>query len=313
MKQLKHVILCLALILLVGCQTSPKATDASQAASNGAASQARESFAFDYTNPDGSKISLTAVPERIVSLSPTFSEVIYALDAGDSLVGRTDFCDYPQEIAKVPSVGSMTKPSVEKILEMKPDLVVVSFMEAEMVSQITKTGAKVMQIPSGESFEGSYKNMMELAKALNKEDKGKEITAAIQKDIDEVKTKLAKAEAKTCYYVAGFGKNGDYTAGEGTFMNDILKAAGGDNVAKDAQGWKYTAEKLVEKDPEYIFIGRMSGMTDAFKTTEPYKNLTAVKKEKVVELDDNLISREGPRMAQAVKAVAEVLHPDLMK
>ena len=111
--------------------------------------------------------------------------------------------------------------------------------------------------------------------------------------------------------MAGFGKNGDYTAGANTFMNDLIVAAGGDNVAKDAEGWSYTAEKLLEKDPQYIFIGTMSQMTDDFKATEPYNNLTAVKEDQVVELDDNIISREGPRMAEAVEAIAKALHSEL--
>lgn len=270
-------------------------------------------YPYEFTGADGSKVVLDKEPLRIVSLSPTYTEVIFALGAGERLVGRTDYCDFPADAAKVTSVGSMTKPSVEKIVELKPDVILVSFMAKEMVDKIEQTGAKVVQMPSGDSIEGSYKNMTEIGKVLNANEAASKLIENIKTEIASISEKVKGLEPVTAYYVAGFGQSGDYTAGPNTFMNDLIIAAGGDNAGKDAEGWNYTAEKLLEKDPHFLIIGSMAKMTETFKTTEPYKNLTAVKENRLMEIDDNLISREGPRMAEGVLLMAKIFHPDAFK
>ncbi|PKK39169.1 Heme ABC transporter, cell surface heme and hemoprotein receptor HmuT [Clostridiaceae bacterium JG1575] len=267
-------------------------------------------YPMEFKGSDGKSVTIAKEPQRILSLSPTFTETIYALGRGDRLVGRTDSCDYPAEVSKVPSVGPMMMPSVEKIAELNPDVILVSFMKAEVVAQIEKAGAKVIQIPSAQSIQGSYETMATLGKILNANEGAQTIRKAIEKDIQAVQEKVKNLPKKTVYYVAGFGKSGDYTAGANTFINDLIVAAGGDNVAKDVKGWKYSVEKLMEKDPEYLFIGNMAKLADEFKVTEPYKNLTAVKENRFLEVDDNLINREGPRMGKAVEMIAEILHPE---
>lgn len=316
------------IISLVACQTQTAVTTSPQTepTTTSAATQAATTptttaapaiaptvYPYEFTGSDGPKVVIDREPLRIVSLSPTYTEIVFAIGAGDRLVGRTDYCDFPAEAAKVTSVGSMTKPSVEKIVELKPDVILVSFMDKEMVDKIEQTGAKVIQMPSGDSIAGSYQIMGEIAKILNANAAGDQLIQTIKADIAAISEKVKGLKPVTAYYVAGFGQSGDYTAGDKTFMNDLITAAGGDNVAKDAEGWNYTAEKLLEKDPQYIIIGSMAQMADTFKTTEPYKNLTAVKEDRFKEIDDNLISREGPRMAQGVKLLAEIFHPEAFK
>lgn len=292
-------------------------TPATQASTTAAATKdpaaAQTVYPYEFKTAEGGKVVLDQEPARIVSLSPTYTEVVFALGAGDRLVGRTDYCDFPAEAAKVTSVGSMTKPSVEKIVELKPDVILVSFMEKEMVDKIEQAGTKVIQLASGDSIQGSYNNMLEIARVLNANEEGAKLIGDIKADIASTSEKVKDRTPVTAYYVAGFGQSGDYTAGDKTFMNDLITAAGGDNAAKDAQGWSYTSEKLLEKDPQFIVIGSMAQMTDTFKTTEPYKNLTAVKENRVKEIDDNLISREGPRMGQGVKLLAQIFHPEAFK
>lgn len=271
------------------------------------------SYPYAFKAMDGTTVEIPAEPQRIVSLSPTYTEVVYALGKGDLLVGRTDYCDYPTEVSSVESVGSMIAPSVEKIVELEPDLILVSFMEADMIAKVEQSGAKVVQIPTGHTIEGSYENMREIGRLLNANAEAAAVVAKVDADITAIHDKVKDAEPVTAYYVAGFGKDGDYTAGSDTFMHQLLEAAGADNIAKDVTGWNYTAEKLLEKDPQYVFIGSMAKQTDTFKTTEPYANLTAVKEDRVVEINDNLISREGPRMGLGVEALAKALHPDLFK
>lgn len=335
MKKFTRLIaLTLFLVLsIVGCQSGTTKPDQTQpitttitSADTTAAGEATQPTATETTpvadtvypyevrTADGVVThTVESEPQRILSLSPTFTEIIFELGAGDRLVGRTDYCDYPAQTSEIPSVGSMVAPSVEAIVELEPDVVLVSFMEEEMVDKIQQSGASVIQMNTANSITGSYAIMEEIGRILNTNHEAAEMIQTIQQDIAAISSTVEGVPPVTTYYVAGFGKSGDYTAGGNTFMNDLIVAAGGDNVAKDVEGWTYTAEKLLEKDPEYIFIGSMSMLTEDFKATEPYNNLTAVKEGRVVEIDDNIISREGPRMAQAVAAIAKALHPDLFE
>lgn len=316
-KMFKNIVLLLALMVFAFTgNISASALSSSQASNTSNTSQAGEVmgtvYPYEFRSGDNTVV-IESDPERIVSLSPTFTEVIFALGEGGNLVGRTDYCDYPAETKDIPSVGSMSQPSIEKIVELKPDVVFVSFLKPEVTEQIEKAGVKVIQIPAGDSFEGSYRNMEEIGKILDRNEEAKKITDAIKTKIEEVKEKVGAAPKVTAYYVAGFGETGDYTAGDKTFINDIIDAAGGDNVAKDSEGWKYTSEKLMEKNPEIVFIGQMAKLADTFKETEPYKNLDSVKNGKVFEVNDNLINREGPRMGEAVEMMAKVFHPELFR
>lgn len=271
------------------------------------------SYPYTFVSSTGDEVIIESEPQRIVSISPTFTEIVFGIGAGDRLVGRTDYCDYPAETAEIPSVGSMTQPSVEAIVALEPDVVLVSFMEDEMLEKIELSGATVVQMPSSNTIEESYAAMEELGRILNVNNQTTEMLEGIKADIQEVAEKVQGLEPVSAYYVAGFGQGGDYTAGGNTFMNDLIEAAGATNAGSDAEGWSFSAEKLIERDPDFIIIGTMAQLADEFKTTEPYSSLTAVKEGRVMEIDDNLIAREGPRLAQGVRLMAEIFHPEAFK
>lgn len=314
---------------LAGCQTNGTATTSAGGGDTAASTTAAQatvplsttaaavaeatSYPYTFKSPAGEDVIIDSEPQRIVSISPTFTEIVFGIGAGDRLVGRTDYCDYPVETTEVPSVGSMTQPSVEAIIALEPDVVLVSFMEEEMLEKIELSGATVVQMQSSNSIVESYGVMEELGRILNVSEEAAGVVEGIKADIQEVTAVVEGLEPVSVYYVAGFGQGGDYTAGGDTFMNDLMEAAGATNAGADAEGWSYSAEKLIEKDPDYIVIGSMAAMTDEFKTTEPYSSLTAVKEDRVMEIDDNLISREGPRLAQGVRLMAEIFHPEAFK
>lgn len=324
MKKMRKIItVTVALMLtLSGCTPANTTTNGATAAGQTTAGTALDTTAaavkntvypYTFKNPDGSEVKVEKEATRLVSLSPTLTEVIYALGKGDLLKGRTDYCDYPEAVSLVPSVGSMSEPSVEKILELDPDLVIVSFLQAETIAKIESAGARVIILPSGDSLEGSYANLLEMGRVLNAEDQADDLIAGIKTKIAAVQEKVKGETPVTAYYVAGFGQTGDYTAGDGTFINEVITSAGGINAAADVQGWNYTAEKLMEKDPEIIFMGSMANLTETFKVEEPYKNLTAVKAGRVFAVDDNLIAREGPRMGEAVAILAKLFYPKVFQ
>lgn len=249
---------------------------------------------------------------RIVSVAPSITELIYALGKGDQLVGRSDYCDYPVEANEVPSVGSLSDPNIEKILELQPDIVFASaHFKEDIAKKLEGLGIKIEVIYNAEDFSGSYDAINRVGEMVNAKDEALELVVSLEKEIEYIKEQVKEQEIPTVYYVVGFGKDGDYTATGDTFVAQMIEIAGGENIAKDATGWKYSLEKIIEEDPEYILISQNYGMKEEFEQTEGYKELSAVKHNKLIEIDDDLLNRQGPRLAQGVESLAKILHPDL--
>lgn len=271
---------------------------------------------YPYTVKDsrGKETIIEKEPNKIVSVAPNITELVYALGKGDELVGRTDYCDYPKEAKKVQSIGSLTDPNIEKIIELKPDIVIAStHFKEDVAKKLEDLGIKVVVLYNANDFNGVYDTITTLGYIINSQDKASNLVASMKKKIEAVKEKVKGKEAPKVYYVVGFGKDGDYTATGETFISEMLEIAGGTNIAKEASGWKYSVEKIIEKDPKYIIISKNFGMKSQFVSTAGYKELSAVKNNNVIEIDDNLLNRQGPRLAEGIETLAKILHPDLFK
>jgi iron complex transport system substrate-binding protein len=253
-------------------------------------------------------------PERIVSVAPSITELIYALGKGKTLVGRTDYCNYPKEAETVPSVGELINPNIEKMVELNPDLVIATAnFSDEIIKKLEELGIRVVILYEGIDLEGAYDSIATLGEVIYAEEEASNLILEIQQKVEEVKAKVKDKEKPKVYYAADFGKNGDYTATGDTFIGQILEIAGGKNIAKGSTGWKYSLEEIIENDPEYILISKYYGMKDSFMDTAGYKELSAVKNNNVIEIDDDILARQGPRLGQAIEELAKIFHPDLFK
>jgi iron complex transport system substrate-binding protein len=271
-------------------------------------------YPYIVKDSKGKEVVIEKEPKKIISVAPSITELIYALGKGDELVGRTDYDDYPQQVKSVQSIGSLTDPNVEKIIELKPDVVVAStHFKDDVAKKLEDLGIKVIVLYNAKDFNGAYDVINTLGQIINAQDNAKNLVASMKKKIEDVKEKVKGKEAPKAYYVVGFGKDGDYTATGDTFIGQMIEMAGGNNIAKDGAGWKYSLEKIIENDPEYIVISKNYGMKDQFIATAGYKELSAVKNNKVIEIDDNLLNRQGPRLAEGVEALAKILQPSLFK
>lgn len=253
-------------------------------------------------------------PKRIVSLAPSITELIYALGKGDALVGRTDYCDYPEEVKQVPSIGSLIEPSVEKIVELDADVVIATAnFKVDIHEKLENLGIEVVILYDAVDLEGAFESIATLGEVLNAKEEANNLITEMKAKIAEVQEKVKDAQKPKVYYVVDFGKNGDFTATGDTFLGQMLELAGGDNIAKDATGWQYSLEKIIENDPDIIFISQYFGLKEQFVETSGYKELSAVKNGKVIEIDDNLIVRQGPRIAEGIESLAKAMHPDLFE
>jgi iron complex transport system substrate-binding protein len=309
----KLIVAILTVIMMVtfaACANNSKEVSSSKIQKEDSATK------YPYTAKDskGKEVVIEKEPKRVISVAPSVTELIYALGKGDELVGRTDYDDYPEQVKNVQSIGSLTDPNVEKIIELKPDVVVAStHFKDDVAKKLEDLGIKVVVLYNAKDFNGAYDSINTLGQIINAQDNAKNLVASMKKKIEDVKEKVKGKETPKTYYVVGFGKDGDYTATGDTFIGQMIEMAGGNNIAKDGAGWKYSLEKIIENNPEYIVISKNFGMKDQFISTAGYKELSAVKNNKVIEIDDNLLNRQGPRLADGVEALAKILHPDVFK
>lgn len=268
-----------------------------------------QSYPLELEDSVGRTVEIAKEPQTVVSLGPNMTELIYALGAGDRLVGRTDYCDYPAEVAEVQSIGSLMEPNLELIAELAPDLVLAStHVSDEVVTKLEELDIPVLMLYDSEHLDGLGDLIDILGQALNLRAAATELKTVVFDRINDVRDASKALEDKlSVYYLVGFGESGEYTAGGNTFINDIIEAAGGQNVAADLEGWSYSLEDLMEADPDLILLPAWA--EESFGKDKPYSELTAVKEGRVLVVDDNLFSRQGPRNAEAV----ELLYDELFR
>lgn len=260
-------------------------------------------------NSDGTEVVLEEEPKTVISVGPNITEIMYTLDAQDKLIARTDYCDYPEEVLELPTIGNLYEIDMEALLAMEPDLVVLStHVSEEQKEQLEDAGIAVMYLYEEHEITGVYGMIAELGVAVNRQDEALEAVGEMEEKLAAVEAALKDEDPVSVYYVVGYGESGDYTAGGDTFINGILELAGGENIAADVEGWSYSTETLLEKDPEVIIVPAYA--YDDFITAEPYSELTAVKEGRVFSIDNNILDRQCARNADAVVEVASMLHPD---
>lgn len=283
--------------------------------SNGSSqSQKTTSYPVTITDSNGRKITLDKEPNRIVSVAPNITEIIFALGKEKKLVGRTDYCDYPLAAKKITSIGSLEQPNIEKIAELKPDLVIAStHFSEESIKKLEELNIKVAVLYGSDNFNGAYETISKVGQLIYSSSKAEQIVSDMKKKVQNVVNKVKNSKKPTVYYVIGYGQSGDYTAGKDTFISQMIEMAGGKNSADDVTGWKYSIEKLVQNNPNILICSKFYNSKEGIKNTNGYKNLTAVKNNKLYEIDDNIITRQGPRLADGLEALAKTIHPEAFK
>ncbi|OPL07539.1 MAG: hypothetical protein AVO33_05305 [delta proteobacterium ML8_F1] len=305
------LLMVVGLLLLGACTQEPEQEEVATSGEEVQSVESESLYPMTVTDSYDREIILPEQPERVISMAPSITETIFALEAESQLVGRTEYCDYPEEVAKIPTAGSLMTPNMERIIELEPDLVIAStHFPMEAVETLEELGVQVVVFVPQESFEGTYRIIEEVGRILGKDEKAQTINQSIEEKVREVAERVADLPGKRVYFVVGFGEHGDYTAGGDTFINEMIEMAGGVNIAGDVSGWGYSLEKIIEKDPEVIIISKFFGLKDAFEMTPNYMDLNAVKKGELHGLDINEIERQGPRIGLGLESLAKAIHGD---
>lgn len=274
----------------------------------------RKGTAYPLTLVDdlGRKVTVAAAPRRLVSLAPDNTEILYALGLGRRIVGVTTFCNYPAEAKMKPKIGDMMNPNVEKIIALKPDLVLATGgVQNSVVDQLKKVGVAVV-VTSPKDYEGVIRNIGLIGKITGSTARAGVLTRGMRRRRDEIRAKVAgKPRPKAFYEVY---KEPLMTAGPGTFIDDLIKLAGGVNIAGNAQKDypEYSLEMLLAQDPDvYLASSGTMGSAGEVGRRPGWGRLQAVKNQRVFVIDQDIISRGGPRLARALGEVAGALHPEV--
>lgn len=265
------------------------------------------------TDDYGRTIVVPAHPQRVVSLSPAVTEILFAIGADSLLAGRTDFCVYPDEAAQIPSIGGISNLNIEKILSLNPDLVISGSMVGKKVTdQMDQMGTPMVCVIEKPHFDALYDNIRTIGNLVGKTheadslcnklmDETRALTNGDKGDTPSPQADESKENCQTVptvYYVVGFGAGGNFTAGGNTFINDIIKMAGGRNIAEEVTGWNYSLEALVQNDPDFIIVRREDSA--AFCSMKPYNRLRAVREGRVIGIVSGTLDLQVPRNIDAV-------------
>lgn len=299
--------------------SSPADNDQKDSENNAADGKDQESGLKDsdqpYTVvlPDGTSITLEKTPERIVSVGPNITDILFKIGAGNCVVGRTDYCDEPKEVKDIPSIGSIYTPDIEKIVELEPDLILGSIhFYGEAKDRLDELGIPVAVLYDCETIDGVYNTIRTAGELVGKAEEGIALADETKQRIDSTIAKYSGSEyadfkAPSVYYVVDYGENGDFTAGGNTFIGKIITAAGGENIAEEVDGWQIAHEVLIEADPEIIIVRK--GEAKTFCSTPGYEELSAVKNGRVYEFDtEHQLDRQGYQNADIFIKFAELFH-----
>ncbi len=301
------ILFMIALLSFTGCQ-APAQTEEQENIQTNTASKL---YPLEITDSMGRKVTIENEPQRIISIAPNITETIYALGMEAKLVARTDYCDYPEQVLEKESIGSLREPNIEKILELDPDLIIAStHFDPDVLKKLEDSGLTVAVLYGEESFEGVYDTILKTGKLLNADENANAVVADMQAKVKKVKEAVENQPKPKAYYVVSYGEGGDYTATGETFISQIIDMAGGENIANDATGWKYNLEALVEKDPDIVICSKYFEAKAGIKSANGYNELTAVKEGRLFEIDNNMLDRQGPRLADGLETLAKILHPD---
>lgn len=261
----------------------------------------------------GREVILRQTPVKIVSIAPSNTEILFALGLGDKVVGVTDSCDYPEAAKSKPKVGSVEL-DYEKIVEIAPDLVVaVGSLQRQAIDRLSELGICVLAVDP-KTVDGVLHAITLTGKATGAEDRAATLVAELSRRIEAVTAKVSSigASARPRVFVEIWNEP-LMTAGPGTFVDELISAAGGENIAHDARGeWpQFSAEAVIERDPEVVIL---TGFNKAEALARPaWQGISAYRSGRVHELHPDLLVRPGPRLVQGLEELAKLLHPEAFK
>jgi iron complex transport system substrate-binding protein len=269
----------------------------------------------------GRTVTLPGPAQRIVSLAPSNTEILFAIGAGPQTVGRDELSDYPEAAKIVASIGSTFGPlNTEVIVATRPDLVLAAEINSpEQVKALEDLGLAVFWLANPKDYAGLNQNLLTVGALTGHTAEAQALADSLTARVTAVteKLKAISARPRVFYELDATDPTKPFTVGPGTFMDTMLTLAGAANVAAglDNPYPQISSEELVQQNPEVILLGDAAfGVTAESVAQRPgWSALAAVKDNRILAFDDNLASRPGPRLVEGLEQLAKLLHPELFK
>jgi iron complex transport system substrate-binding protein len=274
------------------------------------------------TDQRGKEFQFDEPVQRIVSLAPSNTEILFAVGAGSQVVGRDSFSDYPAEAQTVADIGGgFGALDTETIIASTPDLVLAADLTpAEQIQALEDLGLTVFVLGNPTDLPGMYENLRTIAAMTGHVEETETLIASLEERVAVVEEKLAGVTERplVLYELDGTDPNAPWVPGPGTFVNTLLTMAGGNNMSATLDGaWvQVSLETIIQMNPNLILLGdaQWGGVTPEMVAARGgWDALTAVQEGKIYPFDDNLVSRPGPRLVDGLEALAKFLHPELFE
>ncbi|MCL1918842.1 MAG: ABC transporter substrate-binding protein [Peptococcaceae bacterium] len=308
LKKLIALLLMVVMVALVGCASDKKEAN---------------SAAFTFTDMTSREIKLDGPVTRIVALTPSDCEILYAIGAGDAVVGRSTYCDYPGDVLNKTEVASGADTNIEEIIALEPQVVLMSTMAQteEQVAVLEEAGITCV-VSETRNISGVYTAIEMIGKVVGKETEASALIEDMKATFAKVEQKAKqKAEqdptggGKTIYFEVSSLQWGDpWTAGKGTFMDELAMMLGLTNIFADVDGWgMISQEQVIERNPAYIVTIEMYGgdgpkPDEEVMKREGWQGITAIRNGTVLNADNNEMSRPGPRLINAAVALYDFIY-----
>lgn len=299
----------LALSMLAACGEEKETEQEKQTS----AVEENQDVAFPVTVTDalGKDVTLEEAPDRIVSLTPSNTEILFGLGLDEEIVGVNDNDNYPEQVADKTRIGGIEY-NLEVITSLAPDIVFAheSSLYAEgLFEQLEAAGLKVFVVDNAENFDETYETIEVIGTLTGKDEEAEKIIASIQSKLADIQAKLQGVATKKAFMVVGASPD-IYVVGQNTFMNEMLKAINVENAVKE-EGWvQYSAEQFIAANPDSI-IFTYAGDDETIKNNPAFAVMTAIENNALTVVDGDTTSRQGPRIAEGVESLAKAIYPEV--
>jgi iron complex transport system substrate-binding protein len=318
----KWAPISIILLFIVGIITGCGTNDANTQEKNTNTKVAKENggeFPVTITDDAGRKVTIEEEPETIVSIQASHTEISFALGLGDKIVGVSDYDNYPKEVEKIQKVGAQDI-NAELVLSLLPDIALVTDYHykthPDLLKQFEDAGIDVIVVGGAESFDEVYGNIELIGKATGTEPKAKEIVSDMKQRLDDIKEKAAEAITdKKRVWVEVSPAPDIFTTGTNTFMHEMLTSLQAVNVAEDHKGWvKLSEEEIVKLNPDVIITTYgyyVENPKEQVLAREGWAEVPALKNKQVFDVDNDTVTRPGPRLIEGVETLAKLIYPEV--
>ncbi|HEY5670862.1 MAG TPA: ABC transporter substrate-binding protein [Anaerolineales bacterium] len=270
----------------------------------------------------GREITLDRPAQKVASLAPSNTEILFAIGAGAQVIARDSFSDFPEQALAVADIGGgFGEIDTETLVSLEPDLVIAAEINpVENVQMLEDLGLKVFYLSNPKELDGLYENLRTVARLVGHEAETEGLIESLKLRVSTIEEKVSSLQERPLvfYELDGTDPSAPWTSGPGTFIDLLLTKAGGDNLGNtlDSEWVQISVEELITQNPDVILLGDYTwgGITPEDIAARPgWEVIAAVQNEQVYTFDDNLVSRPGPRMVDGLEALAELLHPELFQ